>query len=273
VERPSWAPVGIDLERPNPARIYDYHLGGAHNFAIDRQTGDQIAAIMPELPLIMRANRAFLHRAVRYLVNAGIQQFLDLGSGIPTSGNVHAIARQKMPGSRVVYVDCDPIAVAHSRALLAGDEQAAVLRADLRDVSRVLEAPEVRRLIDFSQPVGVLLVAVLHFIPDSDDPAGIVARYRDGVAPGSYVVVSHAAASEDEAAPAGANAATAVYSQRVADATLRGRAQVAGMLAGLEMVDPGVVYVTQWHPEDIDGEQQRLAQLVGVARKPGFSGV
>jgi trans-aconitate methyltransferase len=266
-----WAPADIDIERPSPARIYDYHLGGMHNFAVDRQAAEQIAAIMPELPLILRANRAFLRRAVRLLVDAGIRQFLDLGSGIPTMGNVHETAQRAAPGSRVVYVDIDPVAVAHSRAMLADNRDAAAVLADLRDVSRVLAAPEVRRLIDFTRPVGVLMVAALHFVPDRDDPAGLVARYRDAVASGSYLVVSHAAASEDEQAPAGADEATAAYSRTVMEVTLRTRAQVAGLFAGFDMIGPGVVYVTQWRPEatdDVAAPAERLAQLVGVGRKP-----
>jgi hypothetical protein len=251
-------------------------LGGSHNFAVDRQAAEQIVAIMPELPLIMRANRAFLRRAVLLLVNAGVRQFLDLGSGIPTVGNVHEIAQRAAPGSRVVYVDVDPVAVAHSRAMLADNNDTAAVLADVRDVPLVLAAPEVRRLIDFTRPVGVLMVAALHFVPDRDDPAGLVARYRDAVASGSYLVVSHAAASEDEQAPPGADEATAAYSRSVAEFTLRTRAQVAGMFAGFDLIDPGVVYVTRWHPgaaddeaiDDQAGPPPRLAQLVGVGRKP-----
>jgi trans-aconitate methyltransferase len=271
VERPSWAPRDIDIERPSPARIYDYHLGGAHNFAVDRQVAAQLAEIMPELPLIMRANRAFLRRAVGHLLDAGIRQFLDLGSGIPTVGNVHEIVTATAPGSRVVYVDCDPVAVAHSRALLTGDEHAAAVQADLRDVSGVLDRPEVRQLIDRSRPVGLLLVAVLHFVPDADDPAGIVARYRAVLAPGSYVVISHAAACEDQAAPVGADAATAAYSRSVTETTLRTRSQVTAMFAGLDLVDPGVGYVDEWRPDPgttPDGAARRLAQFVGVGMVP-----
>jgi hypothetical protein len=183
-------------------------------------------------------------------------------------GNVHEIAQQAVPGCRVVYVDVDPVAVAHAQALLAGNSDAGVVHADLRDVPIVLAAPEVRRLIDFSQPVGLLMVAVLHFVPDRDDPAGIVARYRDAVPAGSYLVLSHAAASEDEHAPAGADEATAAYSRSVSEFTLRTRAQVNGLFAGFDLIDPGVVYVTQWHPETDAEAEQRLPQLVGVARKP-----
>ncbi|GAA5190992.1 SAM-dependent methyltransferase [Rugosimonospora acidiphila] len=256
----------IDPTRPSPARIYDYHLGGAHNYAVDRRAAERVTAIMPELPLIIRANRAFLHRAVRSLVDAGIRQFLDLGSGIPTVGNVHQVAA---PGSRVVYVDVDSVAVAHAQSLLAGHDDAGVVRADLRDVPSVLGAPEVRRLIDFARPVGVLMVAVLHFVPDRDDPAGIVAAYRDAVAPGSYLVVSHGAASEDERAPVTADAAADAYSRSVSEFTLRTRSQVAGLFAGFELIDPGVVYVNEWRPDDPGGEPaRRLAQLVGAGRKP-----
>jgi S-adenosyl methyltransferase len=269
VDRPAWAPVEIDIQRPSPARIYDYHLGGSHNFAADRQLAEQLATIMPDLPLIMQANRAFLMRAVRLLADAGIRQFIDLGSGIPTVGNVHEIAQRAAPGSRVVYVDVDPVAVAHSRALLAGDDTVAVIRGDLRDVPLVLAAPELRRLIDFSRPVGLLMVAVLHFVPDRDDPAGIVRRYRDAVASGSYLVLSHAAATEDGPAPVGAELATATYSRAVAEAALRTRAQVAGFLTGFEPVEPGVVYVNEWHPEaGPENPARRLAQLVGIGRKP-----
>jgi hypothetical protein len=270
VERPAWAPEAIDIDRPSPARIYDYHLGGGHNFAVDREVAEKVAAIMPELPLIMRANRAFLLRAVRLLVAHGIRQFLDLGSGIPTVGNVHEIAQGTDPAAKVVYVDSDAVAVAHSQALLSGNDNAAVVHADLRDVPGVLAAPEVRHLIDFSRPVGLLMVAVLHFVPDRDDPAGIVARYRDAVPAGSYLVLSHGAASEEEHAPVGSSEALAAYSRRVTETTLRTRAEVAAMFDGFEPVDPGVVYVTRWRPWPApdDAEPAPLAQWAGVGRRP-----
>jgi trans-aconitate methyltransferase len=253
------------------ARIYDYHLGGSHNFAADRGAAEQIAALMPDLPLIMRANRAFLRRAVRYLAGVGIRQYLDLGSGIPTAGNVHEIVQRAVSDARVVYVDVDPVAVAHSRALLAGNPLAAAVRADLRNVATVLGLPEVSDLIDFTEPVAVLMVAVLHFVPDRDDPAGIVSGYVRECAPGSYLVASHAAAAEEDSAPRGADAAAAAYSRTVAEATLRTREQVAGLLAGLELVEPGVVYVDEWRPDLEDAADRpgrRLAQLVGMGRKP-----
>lgn len=272
VERPTWAPEDIDIDRPSPARVYDYHLGGSHNFSADRQAAERIAAIMPELPLIMRANRAFLGRAARHLVDAGIRQFLDLGSGIPTADNVHSIVQRSAPDARVVYVDTDPVAVAHGRAILDDNPNVAATQADMRDVGGLLAQPEVREMIDFDQPVGVLMVAVLHFVPDRDDPTGIVAAYRDAVPSGSYLAISHAAASEDAGAPDGADDATAEYSRDVAEFTLRTRAQVTGMFAGCDLVDPGVVYVTQWRPDAPDtpgaDSPQKYAQFVGVARKP-----
>ncbi|MFI5893708.1 SAM-dependent methyltransferase [Actinoplanes sp. NPDC051513] len=275
MEPPFWAPEAIDVSRANSARIYDYHLGGRHNFEVDRKVAEQITRIMPELPVIMRANRAFMRRAVRFLVGAGIRQFLDLGSGIPTVGNVHEIVQAAAPESKVVYIDTDPVAVAHCRALLAGNDNAQGFSADLRDVSEILAMPEVNDLIDFTVPVAILLVAVLHFIPDSDDPAAIVASYRDAVVPGSYMVISHAADSEDGSAPAGADAATAAYSKRVAEATLRTRDQVAALCAGMELLDPGVVYVNQWRPDPQDTEEadpsRRVAQIAAVARKPSLS--
>ena len=262
-----WVPEGIDLTRPSPARIYDYHLGGAHNFEVDRQVAEQLAAQMPDMPLVMRANRTFLTRAVRLLIDAGVRQFLDLGSGIPTVGNVHEIAHQADPAARVAYVDVDPVAVAHSTAILEGNDNAGVVHADLRDVPQVLNAPEVRRLIDFSRPVGVLMVSVLHFVPDSDDPCGIVADYLRVVPSGSFLVLSHGAANEEDLWPAGGEDAAATYARAVADLALRTRAQVSDMFAGLDLLEPGVTYVTDWRPEG-EAPTGRLAQLVGVARKP-----
>jgi hypothetical protein len=172
MERPDWAPEGVDLDRPSAARVYDYFLGGAHNFAVDRELAEQIARMTPNIGDTMRANRSFLRRAVRFLVGEGITQFLDIGSGISTVGNVHEVAQQADPRSVVVYVDVDPIAASHSSAILAGNPQTAVVQADARDTDRILFDPQVRRLLDFSKPVAVLLLGVLHFIPDSDDPAG-----------------------------------------------------------------------------------------------------
>src|SRR5947208_805756 len=183
MELSSGVPDDIDVTRPSAARVYDYFLGGAHNFEVDRQLAAQIASLTPNLAQTMRANRSFLRRAVRYLVAQGIEQFLDLGSGIPTTGNVHEVAQAANLRARVVYVDNEPVAVAHSRHLLATNPYATIVDADLRRPSVVMRHHETRRLLDFSRPVAVLMVSVLHFVTDEEDPAGIVAAYRDALAP------------------------------------------------------------------------------------------
>ena len=181
----------INTGVPNPARIYDYFLGGKDNFPADREVAEQVVAIAPVARDIVEDNRAFLRRAVRLLAGeAGIRQFIDLGSGLPTQGNVHEIAQAAVPDARVVYVDNDAMVVTHSRALLAGDNTAAI-EADLRDPDSVMGHPEVRELIDFDQPIALLLMAILHFVPDDEDPYGIVARFRDALPAGSYLALSH----------------------------------------------------------------------------------
>jgi hypothetical protein len=268
VERPSWVPDRVDWDRPSPARVYDVHLGGFHNFAVDREVARRITEVMPELPEILRANRSFLRRAVRYLVDAGITQFLDLGSGIPTVGNVHEVAQRANPACRVVYVDIDPVAVIHGEALLAGNDRALAVQADLRRPEQVLTGPRVRSLLDFDQPMGVLMVAVLQFVSDADDPAGIVSRYLDAVVAGSYLAVSHG--SQEGAAPSRAEEATEAYSRAVTDFWLRSRAEVAAFFAGTDLVEPGVVYLTEWHPdspEEIGQDPSRMSTFAGVGRK------
>ena len=190
-QRPVWAPAEIDIERPSVARMYDYFLGGSHNFATDRELAKQALNVFPDAPYIVRANRAFLRRAVTMLCGLGVDQFLDLGSGIPTVGNVHEVAHAANPMARIVYVDSDPVAAVHSAALLSNEPLVHVLHADLRDPELVLQEAATEGELDLSRPVAVLLVSVLPFIPDADDPAGIVAEYRDGTAPGSYLAISH----------------------------------------------------------------------------------
>lgn len=168
-DQPGWVPPGVDTRRANPARVYDYWLGGSHNFLADQDLGRAMAAIEPNVRAITQANRAFLGRAVRFLAAAGIRQFLDIGSGIPTEGNAHEVVQQASPGSRVAYADIDPAAVAHSKAILTGNDNAAITEADLRDPEKILASDSIRRLIDFSEPAGLLLVAVLHFITDTDE--------------------------------------------------------------------------------------------------------
>ncbi len=209
-----WVPPGIDTRRANVARVYDYWLGGSHNFLADQDLGRAIAAVEPNVRAIARADRDFLGRAVRFLGRAGIRQFLDIGSGIPTQGNVHEVAQQANPDARVVYADIDPVAIAHSKAILAGNENAAIIDADLRDPEKILAHHVTGRLIDSAQPTGLLLVAVLHFIADAEDPWRIVATLRDALAPGSYLVLGHVTAESSKRDVA--RAVEKVYNRSVA---------------------------------------------------------
>jgi len=246
VDAASPIPTVVDLTRPNAARVYDYYLGGSHNFAVDREMAEQAIKLWPELPAIIHANRAFLRRVVRYLVGAGIRQFIDLGSGIPTVGNVHEVARQHAPDTRVIYVDIDSVAVAHARTLLAGDPCAAVVHRDLRRPQQVLADPELLSHIDFGRPVAVLMIAVLHFVSDSDDPAGIIAGYRDALAAGSFLAVSHA--TDDGQRRKGAEHRD-LYARTATPMTMRSHHQIARLLEGWELVDPGLVRMPLWRPD------------------------
>ena len=257
----------VDMEHPSIARVYDYYLGGSHNFAVDRQIARQTIELWPELPLVMHANRAFLRRSVRYLVRQGITQFLDIGSGIPTEGNVHEIAQAAAPKTRVVYVDIDPVAVAHSRAILTGNKHADVVQADLRDVAAILDDPRTRRLIDPTQPIGVLMVAILHFVPDDAGPANIVAQYRNMMAPGSYLVVSHASHGGQ---PELFEPATELYRRTTAPLTRRSRLEIEALLEGFDLVPPGVVFLPLWHPDsptDVDDHPERFNGYAVVGRR------
>jgi hypothetical protein len=263
---PGRVPPGVDIGRANVARVYDYWLGGSHNFLADQDLARAITAVEPNARAFARANRDFLGRAVRFLTAAGIGQFLDIGSGIPTQGNVHEIAQQADPGARVAYVDADPVAVAHSKAILEGSASAAVIAADLRDPAAILAHDATRRLIDFGQPVGLLLVAVLHFIPDTDDPWQLVATLREALPPGSYLAVGHAT---DARNPDGARAFEKVYNGSASTGVnVRSRAEILRLFDGFELVDPGLAYVSQWRPDPPgDTGPFHWGELAGVARK------
>ena len=266
---PGWVPPGVDPGQANGARVYDYWLGGRHNFLADQDLARAMAAVDPNVRAIARANRAFLGRAVRFLTEAGISQFLDIGSGIPTQGNVHEVAGESCPSARVVYADIDPVAIAHSKAILAGHPSAAVIQADLRDPDAILDHPVTRRLIDLDQPVGLLLVAVVHFLGDADEPWALVAALRDRLPPGSYLVLSHATS---ESRPEVTRAASAMYRSRVASkGRTRSRAEIERLLDGFEVVDPGLVYLPLWRPtpdDEVPPDPSRLWFLAGVGRKP-----
>ena len=244
-------PPLVDVSKPNAARIYDYVLGGSHNFAVDRETAERVMAAGMVTAAVAIANRSFMRRAVRYMTEQGIDQFLDLGSGIPTVGNVHEIAQQANPDSRVVYVDNEPVAVAHAKQLLADDPNTAMVAADLRDVDAVLNHPDTRAMLDFTRPVGLLLVAVFHFVPDSDDPAGIVARYSSAVPTGSCVALSHYTRDGYDAAKSErVRKALAAYQRTATPVYARTKAQLAGLLTGLEIVPPGIVWTPLWRPDN-----------------------
>jgi hypothetical protein len=266
---PEWVPEGVDTRQANIARVYDYLLGGSHNFSADQDAGRALAAVEPRVREFARANRDFLGAAVRFLCGAGIRQFLDIGSGIPAGGNVHEVAQQAGPGSRVAYADVDPVAVGHAAAILAGRDDAAAIQADLREPEVILDHPAVRRLIDLTEPTGLLLVSVLPFIPDDANPWGIVATLRDALAPGSYLVICHAT-PEDE--PELTQALRRVYTSRVrASGGARSRADILRFFDGFELVPPGLVYVPQWQAGAPAPDPRAASQrwgLAGVGRKP-----
>ncbi|GII77885.1 hypothetical protein Sru01_28670 [Sphaerisporangium rufum] len=264
-ERP--APSGIDTRIPNGARIYDYILGGKNNYAADRAAGDQMIGTNPGAPATAKANRAFLGRAVRYLAEeCGIRQFLDIGTGLPTQQNVHEVALAAVPDARVVYVDYDPVVVAHGQALLATSDSVTVIQGDLRRPGEIIDHPETRRFIDFGAPVAVLMVAVLHFVSDEEDPAGILARFAEVMAPGSHLVISH---TVNEAPDQVMESAKQGFRGAGAPLTPRTRDEVRAFFAGFEPVEPGLVEVARWRPaiEPPAGRKSPWVIVGGVARK------
>jgi SAM-dependent methyltransferase len=259
-----WKALGIRTDVPHPARVYDYLLGGKDNFAVDREAAEMSLMISPEILDSARANRKFLVRAVRFLRDSGVRQFLDVGTGLPTSPNTHEVAQSGHPEARVVYVDNDPVVFLHAESLMADHETTTVVRADLRDVDEVLAAAG--QLLDFGKPVGLLFVACLHNIPDHDDPAGIVARYLAALAPGSYLVISHVT---DEFDPNRMHAITAEYAKRGTVFIGRSREAIRRMFNDTELVEPGVVLASHWRPDggQPDYNADRVWGYCGVARR------
>lgn len=266
---PSWLSDELLLDKPSAARMYDYFLGGYHNFAIDRMAAEQVRAVYPDTPLVMQANRAFLRRAVKFLVKEGIDQFLDLASVIPTVGSVHEVAQQLNPVARVVYADLDPDSVRHSELILHGISNTAALQLDIHHPEQVLNHPDARRLIDFSQPVGVLL-GPLVFVPDDEEAYNLVRVLRDAMVSGSYLAISHAT---NEGPPREAvEQAEKLYARTTSPVKTRTRAEVEHFFDGFELVEPGLVFTPLWQPESPDdvllNQPERSAILAGVARKP-----
>jgi len=262
-------PSRFDTSVAHIARVYDYWLGGKDNYAADRVAGDETLRGYPDMLSSVRANRAFLRRTVRYLAaEAGIRQFLDIGTGLPSADNTHEVAQAVAPQSRVVYVDNDPVVLAHARALLTSDPQGATgyLDADARDVATILA--EAAKLLDFSQPVGLMLVAILQFIEDKDDPYRVVARLLEAVPPGSFVVISHPPSDMQTLAP-GLAQALAKLSQTMAQrVTPRSREQVTRFFDGANLLDPGVVPIQQWRPDSDAEAAARAGMWGGVGKKP-----
>ncbi len=251
------------------ARIYDYYLGGIHNFPADQEAARTLVTQFPCIPAVARANRAFLRRAVGYLVDAGIRQFLDIGSGIPTGGNVHEIAQQAAPDTRVVYVDIDPMAVMESLEILEGNKLATAVHADVRDAPAILGNPAVLRLLDFRQPIGLLIVSVLHFVPEDALAYNAVDHLVAALPPGSYLALSHAASEAFDHLFQQAATKDDVYRQQTpTPGTSRDRAGVERFFAGLDLVEPGLVRLGEWRPEaTVPDDPGGLGSWAGVGRK------
>ena len=258
---------GFDTSTPNMARMYDYALGGKDNFAADREAVEKLFSLSPENRDVPRANRRFLSRAVRFVAEQGIRQFLDLGTGLPSQGHVHEVVGEIAPDARVVYVDYDPVVVNHANALLVDSDSVTVVQADIRDPQGILTHPVVTRLIDFSQPVAVLFVAVLHGIPDRDDPAGIVHAFAKHVSPGSYLILSHLTSAGHS--PELVAQKEEIFARSNAPLSYRGRDEIARMFEGFDLIEPGLTAVTRWRGAELNRNLDAAGQwwLGGVGRK------
>jgi len=266
-ELAGWVPEGIDLERPSAARLYDYLLGGGHNFRHDRELAHRFLEAQPNAREIARHNRAFLRRSVLLMIEQGVRQFLDLGSGIPTVGNVHEIAQDADPGSRVVYVDYEEVAYAHSMLMLRDNPLATIVQADLTRPEQVLDAPETRELLDFDRPIGLLMAGVFHFVPEDKDPAGIVARYRDPMVAGSHLAFSQ---FTRDLMPSAMDRVVEVMKTSRDPMFPRSHAEITALFDGYEILEPGIVPTALWRPDatlDDGDDPDRAGIYAGVGRK------
>ena len=267
-------PPGVDVTRPTPARLYDYYLGGTSNFAVDRAAAERLRLRMPELSDTAWANRGFHQRAARWIAGRGVRQFIDIGAGLPTAGNTHQVLLEVTPDARVVYADIDPMVTAQAGGLLTGAASTRLVTADLRDPGQLLGHPGLREMIDFAEPAGLLMTAVLHFVADAADPWVLVARYMQALAPGSYLALSHG--TSDKLPPAMVQAARELYDQATEQVYPRTLAGVQRFFAGLELAEPypgaGPVlcHTGEWGAEDpasADSDGSRI-MYCGVARRP-----
>jgi hypothetical protein len=262
-----FSPDEIDTSRPHPARMYDYYLGGRDNYQVDRAAAERVIQEIPEIRHTARANRAFMRRAVRFVVDSGVRQILDIGTGIPTSPNIHEIAHALSPDVRVVYLDNDPIVASHAGARLTGTGNTGFALADVRKPESVLEHPAVRKLIDFDEPVALLLVALLHFVRDEEEPGRIVATLGEALPKGSHFVLSHATTDFH---PDGFPASVKVYEKAAATLNPRSHTEILPYFDGFELLEPGLVQVPLWRPDGplpSAGELGKIGFYGGVGLK------
>ncbi|WP_086843955.1 SAM-dependent methyltransferase [Amycolatopsis kentuckyensis] len=261
------APRGIDVDKPNAARVYDYLIGGKLNYAIDREFAERVLRVRPESRELAVLNRRWLRRAVRFGAEQGIRQFLDIGSGMPTVGHVHEVVQSIDPESRVVYVDNEPIAIAHSEIVLQDNANAEMVQADAEVPADVLEHPTTGRLLDFTEPVMVVMAAFIHFVPDSRNPAGLIAAYRDALAPGSYLALS---SGTFEGQGEQVLRAAELYRKSGTDVVPRSKDELRALVDGFEILPPGIVFTPEWRPDDpaeVGEHPEHASQLALVARK------
>lgn len=271
MDGPSWALTEVDITRPNVARVYDFYLGGSHNFESDRTFAHTVLEVFPSLPRIAQENRAFLRRAVLHLCDQGVDQFLDLGSGIPTADNVHEVVHMANAAARVVYVDHDPVAVMHSRELLRDNDRAVAIAGDLREPRRILDDAVTHGHLDLDRPLAVLLVSVLHFVGGEDDPVELIAEYMDAAAPGSYLVLSHARIDGQR----GAADVQKIYNQSRSPNPMwmRSRSEIEGLFGDLPVIEPGVVPIPQWRPDPSDDDSDDADAPAVGDDYPGLAGI
>jgi hypothetical protein len=266
---PIWAPGAVGSETPNIARVRDFWLGGSHNSAVDERLAEQFTLCAPQLPYLVRTHRNFLRRVVVRLVRDGVRQFVDLGSGLPTAGNVHEVAQGIAPECRVVYTDIDPVVVAESRELLKGDDRTTYLHADVRLPAQILDSPDLRGLLDLDEPVALLAIDVLHHVPDSADPARLLATYVDALGPACQIAISHTCRNEQLLDAI--RLYSDIYNAPVPAFAFRSREEVGDLLAGFEIAEPGVVPIPLWFPDtetDPDQNPEHFCGCAALAHRP-----